>query len=115
MRMAEYIEREAVLNYIHKKGEENFAVSPLLTFGYAQIETFVKSLQSADVQPVKWISVTEKLPEKYHQVLCYGSHGLSIDYYSGEKSVCGNPLFMVGEAKITHWMPLPEPPKDGET
>lgn len=60
----------------------------------------------------RWISVEERLPEKYHQVLVYGKNGFQIDYYAGAQSVCGNPLFMVSEAKATHWMPLPEPPKE---
>jgi hypothetical protein len=60
----------------------------------------------------KWISVEDRLPEKYHQVLVYGQNGLQIDYYAGAKSICGNPLFMISEAKATHWMPLPEPPKE---
>ena len=60
----------------------------------------------------RWIPVTERLPEKYHQVLCYGVNGMSIDYYSGESSVLGRPLFMVSEARVTHWMPLPQPPQN---
>ena len=60
----------------------------------------------------KWIPVTVRLPEKYHQVLVYGLNGMQIDYYAGEKSIGGRPLFMISEAKVTHWMPLPEPPKE---
>ena len=60
----------------------------------------------------RWIPVTERLPEKYHQVLVYGINGLQIDYYAGEKSIGGFPLFMISEAKVTHWMQLPTPPKE---
>jgi hypothetical protein len=36
-----------------------------------------------------------------------------VDYYSGDKSELYNtPLFMICEGKVTHWIPLPEPPKE---
>lgn len=73
-------------------------------------------MQAADaieeLSKPRWIPVTEALPEKYHQVLCYGVNGMSIDYYNGESSVLGRPLFMVSEARVTHWMPLPQPPQN---
>ena len=73
-------------------------------------------MQAADaieeLSKPRWIPVTEALPEKYHQVMCYGVNGMSIDYYNGESSVLGRPLFMVSEARVTHWMPLPQPPQN---
>ena len=65
-----------------------------------------------ELQKPRWISVKERLPEVYKTVLTYGKHGVLVDYYSGEKSELGNPLFMIMGAKVTHWMPLPEPPKE---
>ena len=65
-----------------------------------------------ELRKPRWIPVAELLPEKYHQVLVYGLNGMQIDYYAGEKSIGGRPLFMISEAKVTHWMPLPEPPKE---
>lgn len=60
----------------------------------------------------RWIPVTERLPEKYTHNLVYGSEigidilyfgnrGLFLDYHSDEIN------------GVTHWMPLPEPPKEG--
>lgn len=77
-----------------------------------QVDKFAGEAARLYAKQPKWIPVTERLPEKYHQVLCYGVNGMSIDYYSGESSVLGRPLFMVSEARVTHWMPLPEPPKE---
>ena len=57
-----------------------------------------------DGQP-KWIPVTERLPEMYEDVLAYKSTGAVVISW----------LFSDGrwnKRDITHWMPLPEPPKD---
>ena len=57
----------------------------------------------------KWIPVTEMLPEKDVKVLTWGVYGFSVNYrdrFSGRwRGVNGRPQW------ITHWMPLPEPPK----
>ena len=64
----------------------------------------------------KWIPVTERLPEKYGKYLCRYVFNESAEYphlevisyyptmtrFQGEGS-CG--------MRVTHWMPLPEPPK----
>lgn len=72
----------------------------------------LRKFQVAVASKPRWIPVTERLPEKYHQVLVYGLNGMQIDYYAGEKSIGGHPLFMISETKATHWQPLPEPPKE---
>ena len=67
---------------------------------------------------VKWIPVTERLPKDEQEVLVYTIHHC---YYTW---VCHNKVEYWWEDEygyccdfddVTHWMPLPEPPKDGET
>lgn len=58
----------------------------------------------------QWIPVTERLPEKYEQVLTYGKYGFLVDNYIGEFD--GEVLFAMATHQITHWMPLPQPPKE---
>ena len=77
------------------------------------IEELLDELTTIRKQLPHWISVEDELPPKYHQVLCYGANGILVDYYSGETSVLGRPLFMVSEARVSHWMPPPEPPTEG--
>lgn len=81
----------------------------------------------------KWISVSDKLPDEDCKCLVYKSaiaqgiitasftHNLeSIDEYdfSGEKRAgffyYDSEYGYCEMLHITHWMPLPEPPKDGE-
>lgn len=69
----------------------------------------------------EWISVKDRLPErrkgKHNDIapcLCYRPICGTVDiaYYSDtlDKWFCRGL-----EAKVTHWMPLPDPPKDGIT
>ena len=54
----------------------------------------------------KWIPVTERLPEEYKAVfVCYESGKVYINY-----TTRGGKWHSIGD-DITHWMPLPEPPK----
>lgn len=61
----------------------------------------------------KWISTTEKKPSPNERVLVYHSgYGITVGFmhtwgeWNIKQAYPENP---------THWMPLPEPPKDGET
>lgn len=61
----------------------------------------------------KWIPVTERLPEEYVNVLCYCSRNKQ--YGCGEWSKEDNgTIYWSGLNGMipTHWMPLPEPPKE---
>lgn len=52
----------------------------------------------------RWIPVTERLPDIGIEVLVYSEDdGICVDYYDGD-SFC--------YYGVTHWMPLPEPPKE---
>lgn len=67
----------------------------------------------------RWIPVTERLPERtmpphdvlvYHDLKC----GMFVDraWYSYDLNRWCSVLGM--KLKVTHWMPLPEPPKEVE-
>lgn len=58
----------------------------------------------------RWIPVTERLPKKFKDVLTYGKYGIMIDKYIGQ--FCGEDSFALALRNVTHWMPLPEPPKE---
>ena len=66
----------------------------------------------------KWISVEERLPEPYQNVLTcawklFGAdrklvYGIDYTTDNGEWA-CGGESY---KTMVTHWMPLPEPPKE---
>lgn len=77
-------------------------------------EYLADHLISNGVTVQEWISVTERLPEEKVNCIVYYRHAycdnddywaIGTCFYDGEKFRL-NPAY-----KITHWMPLPEPPK----
>ena len=63
------------------------------------------------IEVPRWIPVTERLPEVSGNCLCYCKGKIRILKYwrTGESfEYCGKPM------PVTHWMPIPEAPKDGE-
>ena len=56
-----------------------------------------------------WVSVAERLPEPESRVLAYAPSNKHSD--TGPISVQNGSSC---KYEITHWMPLPQPPKDGE-
>ena len=75
-------------------------------------------LTPEEVQQIRWIPVEERLPEKENaQVLMTDGEGC---YISSRNNMvrfldCEG-IFIPGKAgagvKVTHWMPLPQPPKE---
>lgn len=76
-------------------------------------------IEHLEAQQPTWISVKERLPEMYEDgsadiVLVTDGQFIHMAAYSNEKwyfAECGEmkePMFY----KVTHWMPLPEPPEE---
>ena len=57
----------------------------------------------------KWIPVSERLPDENTEVLTYRKGGISIELL--HDGVWGDDDIEYAPYKVTHWMPLPEPPK----
>ena len=64
----------------------------------------------------KWIPVTERLPEKPGNYLVYANYAkgnlpfVDVDYYSGKNFA--TVYTCCGYYRVSHWMPLPEPPEE---
>lgn len=60
-----------------------------------------------------WVSVKDGLPEDTKQKIVFHKRGVSFAYFSGNywwSSIGGRHSLDT----VTHWMPLPEPPKEDE-
>lgn len=66
----------------------------------------------------EWISVKDRLPEEPGQYLCwFGANKLAIGpaiaSYVDKWKAFGRLETLKKYPNITHWMPIPEPPKEG--
>lgn len=59
--------------------------------------------------PIKWISVQEKLPESNDKVLAFTLSGKYAVARYDQRRQC---WIAAGNLTVTHWMPLPAPPKE---
>lgn len=101
--MDEYIKREDAIEAMYKVSDK----CVWIPFWNEQLLA-LEGLPAADVLPVKWIPVTERLPNIGEKVITYcKGYGVKENFRSGDGT------WWVG-FKITHWMPLPEPPKEDE-
>ena len=78
------------------------------------VEYVADNLISNGVTVHEWISVKERLPQEKVDCIVHYKHAycdnddywaIGMCFYDGEKFQL-NPAY-----KVTHWMPLPEPPK----
>lgn len=65
----------------------------------------------------QWIPVTERLPNPFVSVLAYLPNHAPCPtvhecYISGDGIWCSAAVYGVENDDVTHWMPLPEPPKE---
>ena len=105
--MAEYIEREALLEDI-QAAVENGGMGSMVA---GALKRYVTRVPAADVAPVqKWIPVTERLPEEegLYLVAVVNDHERR---YSKTAWYHGHGNWFLHQ-KVTNWMPLPEPPKE---
>lgn len=75
--------------------------------GECCVSCLATKLHKEGVTIQKWIPVTERLPEYETEVLTYRKSGISVEtrwrtYWDYDE---------FSDSPVTHWMPLPEPPK----
>lgn len=81
--------------------------------GKAVHEDAIAMLEQLEAQVPKWISVEERLPENADDVLIVTNCGIGLGYYS---IYFGEWVDYVDtdSGRVTHWMPLPEEPKEDD-
>lgn len=66
-------------------------------------------------QQPHWISVEDELPENgYEVIVSVGNHFCYTAFRCGDKWYFNDNLNKREISPVTHWMPLPQPPKGGE-
>ena len=82
-----------------------------LTDRNCQYRLIADHLLANGVTVQRWIPVTERLPEKNTAVIAVTDNGIVFQCLYGYD---GWDLWEGNEVHITHWMPLPEPPKEDD-
>ena len=121
--MDDYISREKAIETIqyrvcqgHGNKEHICKRGSCAYCGIMEVMSDIESIEAADVRPVnQWISVNDRLPENCIEVLVYDTDcGIVIGWYDKKDSVFVAEFINELDA-VTHWMPLPKSPKDGDT
>nr|DAW63655.1 MAG TPA: Protein of unknown function (DUF551) [Caudoviricetes sp.] len=107
--MAEYMEREAAIKAIYESDPNG--IRRTLGFNVGQIEEALRAVPSVSVP--QWISVKDRLPCCGNPVLVgnLSWRWVSIAQYHGVINRWELLSQVNPDIGITHWMPLPEPPK----
>lgn len=109
--MKEYIEREAAMNACK---EAKITGLPQWNSGVEHAEERIKKIPAADVvERPGWIPVTERLPDIGSNCLISPVSGCVAEgQFDGDGWTQYRWSAKLDKDTITHWMPLPEPPKE---
>lgn len=128
MAKKEYIEREALLRYLNDiwltatptdlMPDDDRQLAIVRCMGLNDAMDAVKSIPAADVRHVEWIPVKERLPDQnsgsLYICLIVGGEYDQLSWY--ELCDFAEGQFWIKdelyEGHVTHWMPLPQAPKE---
>lgn len=109
--MTDYISREAALEQCKRHGD----------YTAWSIEDGIEVIPAADVEPVRrWIPCSERSPGKKGCYLVAAKHwhdGKPVTreaFWNGADWLSCEIRVEITH-RVTHWMPMPEPPKEGGT
>lgn len=101
------------------------AINEIVSSGYGQVQCHEETMRMAvdalraqqerENQKPQWISVKNRLPDKNQYVLGYFTEmdgtSMAMRIIPGQNV---NERGAIGGYGATHWMPLPEPPKEAQ-
>ena len=106
MDVREKLVEQAISHFWYGVSHDIFS-EPVKTYAKLAIEALKKE-NGVTVQ--EWISVKDRLPEQGEEAICIAADG---DMMIGKYTEWGW-MFPCYFEELTHWMPIPEPPKEVE-
>ena len=103
MDVREKLVEQAISHFWYGVSHDIFS-EPVTTYAKLAIEALKKE-NGVTVQ--EWISVNDRLPEQGEEAICIAADG---DMMIGKYTEWGW-MFPCYFEDLTHWMPIPEPPK----
>ena len=103
MDVREKLVEQAISHFRYGVSHDIFS-EPVTTYAKLAIEALEKE-NGVTVQ--EWISVNDRLPEQGEEAICIAADG---DMMIGKYTEWGW-MFPCYFEDLTHWMPIPEPPK----
>lgn len=105
--MAECIEREAAIKAIYESDPNG--IRRTLGFNVGQIEEALRAVPAVSVP--QWISVKDRPPEDNDRVIAFRPYEAEVSAYRYCVMWGWSLKTSISHSGITHWMPLPAPPK----
>ena len=105
--MDECIERKAAIKAIYESDPNG--IRRTLGFNVGQIEEALRAVPAVSVP--QWISVKDRPPEDNDRVIAFRPYEAEVSAYRYSVMWGWALKTSVSHSGITHWMPLPEPPK----
>ena len=80
-------------------------------YGFPNTKQVAEHLIANGVTVQEWISVKDKLPTSDRNVLVFVRGYVEIGWYDGYHDEWRTGIVTLDNCEVTHWMPLPQPPK----
>lgn len=103
MDVREKLVKQAISHFSYGVSHDIFS-EPVTTYAKLAIEALKKE---TGVTVQEWISVDDRLPDKPMKCLVYTKRGEC----GGYEMTYYNQGFNLQYSNVTHWMPIPQPPK----
>ena len=107
--MDEYIKRQAAIKAIYESDPNG--IRRTLGFNVGQIEEALRAVPAVSVP--QWISVKDRLPDDNDRVIAFRPYEAEVSAYRYCVKWGWSLKTSMSYNRITHWMPLPEPPEEG--
>ena len=114
--MSDLIEREKVIKKIAE--EQDKSSTGFEDVAYYRAIKIIREQPTADVQAVdRWVRVKDRLPDTGERVIVYTIEDAILEMRFDKRHgrwcrIDIDAAQMFGKDFVTHWQPLPEPPKE---